>query len=351
MFCTFFPLLLAAVLPHGAYMFGVGSRYATKSLFRPGALSVIATSGTAVDYGGIPHVAVLVDNKKDAQQYYTEVLGMTEDPLGVRVGETRIHLLQFPNPDPIAVDPTYNMSAPPAGYVAAGRPVHAGRDRHVAITLNDLAPLKASLESNKVPYTMSYSGRQALFCRDEYGNGWEFGPPVTYEKATRLFPPYLAPDDPLEGRPISWGGVPHVGLLVSDTPTSKHFYCDVLGMVDETDLRPEALPFPGLFLRCGEQQVHILELPNPDPNTINSRPGHGRDRRTTYSVKSLEPVSIALNKAGIANTAEVLASGESVIYCYDPDANEIMFVEDGNIQVIKEDMINMAPMVPWTRLW
>ena len=29
----------------------------------------------------------------------------------------------------------------------------------------------------------------------------------------------------------------------------------MLGMKDETDLRPVALPFAGLFLRCGEQQV------------------------------------------------------------------------------------------------
>ena len=39
------------------------------------------------------------------------------------------------------------------------------------------------------------------------------------------------------------------------------------------------------------------------------------------------------------------------VYCYDPDANELVFVEDAGIQVIKEDMINNAPMVPWTCLW
>jgi hypothetical protein len=47
---------------------------------------------------------------------------------------------------------------------------------------------------------------QALFCRDKYGNGWEFGPASTYEGATRLFPPYLAPADPTAGARIGWGG-------------------------------------------------------------------------------------------------------------------------------------------------
>lgn len=329
-----------------------------------------ATSGTVVDYGGIPHVAVLVKSKAAAMKYYTETLLMTPSPpLGVRTGETFIHLLELPNPDPISVDPAYNMSAPPPGYVANGRPVHAGRDRHVAITLHSLEPLKASLERNNIPYTMSYSGRQALFCRDEDGNGWEFGPPVTYEKATRLFPPYLAPSDPvITGNNdntatdpplvIGWGGIPHVGLLVADTPVAKHFYCDVLGMVDETDLRPEALPFPGLFLRCGEQQVHILELPNPDPNVVSDRPDFGNDRRTAYSIKNLGPVITALEKEGIPYKTDTIflsdddkEQQQQVLYCKDPDANELMFIEDVNIQVIQEDMINMAPMVPWTRLW
>ena len=174
-----------------------------------------------------------------ARQFYTDVLGMVDDEAAskalecpgacVRVGAQTIELYEIPN-----VDPT------------DGRPVHAGRDRHVAITLNDLAPLKASLESKGVNYTMSYSGRQALFCRDPDGNGWEFGPPTTYEGATRLFPPYLRPEDPTPGAMLGWGGIPHVGLLVSDTARSRAFYCDVLGMADETDLRPVKLPFPGL---------------------------------------------------------------------------------------------------------
>ena len=43
---------------------------------------------------------------------------------------------------------------------------------------------------------------------------------------------------------------------LSAVDRAKAFYCDVLGMRDETDLRPVKLPFAGLFLRCGESQVH-----------------------------------------------------------------------------------------------
>jgi glyoxylase I family protein len=325
----------------------------------------LSTDG--VEYGGIEHVAVLVSDATRARAFYTEVLGMSDDPesaskldvkgSAVRVGQQPIQLLELPNPDPLEVDPGYDMSAPPPGYVAEGRPVHAGRDRHVAITLHDLGPLKESLEAIGHPYTMSYSGRQALFCRDNDGNGWEFGPPVTYAKATRLFPPYLNAAQPSGGAFLGWGGIPHVGLLVADTPRAKAFYCDLLGMKDETDLRPVKLPFAGLFLRCGEQQVHILELPNPDPNVAVARPASGKDRRTAYSVKSLAPVRAALDSEICRHlfgrkwpfTEGTDGGGEAVLYCKDPDANELMFVERPEITPIAE--ADDGPRVPWTRLW
>ena len=322
------------------------------------ATATATTAATAIEYGGIPSVRVLVGDASAALKYYTEVLGMVAEPSApldapgacVRIGAQVIELVELPNPDPVGVDPSYNMSAPPPGYVAEGRPVHAGRDRHVAITLDALAPLKASLEAAGVPYTMSFSGRQALFCRDEYGNGWEFGPPTTYENATRLFPPYLRADDPATASPIlRWGGIPHVGILVSDNEKARDFYCGVLGMVDENDLRPTKLPFPGLFLRCGEQQVHILELPNPDPDAAADRPGAGKDRCTAYTVKDLGPVRAALDAAGIAHEDLTRADGAKALSCRDPDANEQIFVEDKEIQPIME--AKTGPMVPWTRLW
>ena len=161
----------------------------------------------------------------------------------------------------------------------------------------------------------------------------------------------------LGGALLGWGGIPHVGLLVADTPRAKAFYCDVLGMVDETDLRPIKLPFAGLFLRCGESQVHILQLPNPDPNTADTRPASGQDRRTAVSVKSLAPIKAALDGEMCRHlfgtrwgyTEATGAKGEAVVYCKDPDANELMLVERPEITPIAE--ADDGPMVPWTRLW
>jgi len=55
-----------------------------------------------------------------------------------------------------------------------GRPQHGGRDRHVALNVLALAPIQETLNKAGVVYTMSISGRRALFCRDPDGNTLEF---------------------------------------------------------------------------------------------------------------------------------------------------------------------------------
>jgi glyoxylase I family protein len=51
---------------------------------------------------------------------------------------------------------------------------HGGRDRHVALAVDDLAQLQARLDAAGIACTQSRSGRRALFCRDPDGNALEF---------------------------------------------------------------------------------------------------------------------------------------------------------------------------------
>ena len=75
---------------------------------------------------------------------------------------------------------------------------------------------------------------------------------------------------------VTYGGIAHAGVIVSSTEVAFQFYTQVLGMEDETHIRNKKLPFPGAFVRAGEQQIHIMELPNPDP--VDGRPEHGGAR-------------------------------------------------------------------------
>ena len=62
----------------------------------------------------------------------------------------------------------------PNPYENIVRPAHGGRDNHVAFSVEDVMPIKEALDKAGVEYTMSMSGRAAVFCRDPDGNALEF---------------------------------------------------------------------------------------------------------------------------------------------------------------------------------
>mmetsp|Transcript_39054 Transcript_39054/g.97770 ORF Transcript_39054/g.97770 Transcript_39054/m.97770 type:complete len:169 (+) Transcript_39054:97-603(+) len=120
-----------------------------------------------VKYGELQHCGVLVDDVATGVAFYTKVLGMKDvselrpnlpyEGAFLECGANQIHLMKLPDPDP-----------------REGRPEHGGRDRHLAVTVGNLDPLAENLKKNDVVYTMSKSGRRALFCRDPYMNAIEF---------------------------------------------------------------------------------------------------------------------------------------------------------------------------------
>ncbi|MCK5896989.1 MAG: VOC family protein [Cocleimonas sp.] len=115
---------------------------------------------------GIDHVSMVIKDTARALIFYHDILGLpiaTNRPnlpfsgaWMIITDQQQIHLLEVPNPDPLQ------------------RPAHGGRDRHVALRVNDLDSLCKRLEAHKIKFTRSQSGRKALFCRDFDGNTLEF---------------------------------------------------------------------------------------------------------------------------------------------------------------------------------
>ena len=115
--------------------------------------------------------------------------------------------------------------------------------------------------------------------------------------------------------------VHHASLIVSDAEQSLLFYRDILGM--QPTERPD-LGFPGAWLQLGPQQLHLLELDNPDPTT--GRPVHGgRDRHVAMHVDSITVLRDDLEKAGVAYTLSI--SGRKALFCRDRDGNALEFIE------------------------
>ena len=123
--------------------------------------------------------------------------------------------------------------------------------------------------------------------------------------------------------PIHIGALLHAGLLVSDLARAKVFYESVLGLKRIAD-RP-ALPYPGEWYDLGAgQQLHLMNLPNPDAASI--RPGHGgRDRHIALAVRDMAALKSRLDAAGVAYTTS--QSGRAALFCRDPDRNTLEFVE------------------------
>ena len=118
-------------------------------------------------------------------------------------------------------------------------------------------------------------------------------------------------------------GFDHASVLVKDTGRALEFYTGVLGLEQNHD-RPD-LSYPGAWLNLGEGgQIHLIELPNPDP--VTGRPQHGgRDRHTALTVSSLDEVVAELDKAKLTYTLS--SSGRRALFCRDYDGNTLELIE------------------------
>lgn len=114
----------------------------------------------------------------------------------------------------------------------------------------------------------------------------------------------------------------HVSLVIADTQKAVNFYRNVLGL-ELYEARPE-LGFPGAWFTIGDQQIHLLQVPNPDP--VDNRPEHGgRDRHLAMTVDSLSEIEKTLQSNEIVYTRS--HSGRSALFCRDPDGNGVELIQ------------------------
>lgn len=116
---------------------------------------------------GIHHVTFISSDLARSRGFYEGLLGLKVDPKRPLMSfdgvwydvapNQQIHLMLLPNPD-----------------AGVERPLHGGRDRHAAFMVEDVKALASHLLSAGVAFTLSQSGRSALFCRDPDDNALEF---------------------------------------------------------------------------------------------------------------------------------------------------------------------------------
>ena len=117
------------------------------------------------NFQSIHHISFVISNLKSSFVFYNEVLelevdekrpNLSFDGYWFAINETQqIHLLLVDNFDPVK------------------RPEHGGRDRHAAFRVKNIDQIALRLDTYKISYTLSQSGRRALFVRDPDGNTLE----------------------------------------------------------------------------------------------------------------------------------------------------------------------------------
>lgn len=164
-------LILVAPRSQGLFIASIQHNWGVTTAIRGTTCSSLYCAASAdVAYGSIQHCGVLVSDTEASLAFYQEAFGMLDEthlrnPLlpykggWLRAGASQIHLMELNNPDP-----------------TRGRPEHGGRDRHLALTIGpgSLDIIKQRLEKLGCTFTMSKSGRPALFTRDLDGNALEF---------------------------------------------------------------------------------------------------------------------------------------------------------------------------------
>ncbi len=115
----------------------------------------------------------------------------------------------------------------------------------------------------------------------------------------------------------------HLSLIVEDLTIALAFYNKVLGL--EVDNSRPDLGYPGSWLALpGQQQIHLMQLENPDENS--ERPEHGgRDHHVAFAVSSIEDISKSLENLDMMFTKS--KSGRKALFCRDPDGNALEFIE------------------------
>lgn len=107
---------------------------------------------------GFNHVSILVKNAEISLQFYKRILGLTivKRPdlefagywLDIGAGQT-IHLMELDNP-----------------YQKTIKPSHGGRDMHFALQVDSVAEYIEILKVAGIKYSISKSGRKAIFLWD-----------------------------------------------------------------------------------------------------------------------------------------------------------------------------------------
>ncbi|OAH58445.1 glyoxalase [Domibacillus aminovorans] len=119
---------------------------------------------------------------------------------------------------------------------------------------------------------------------------------------------------------ITYEGIHHIGVNVTDLEKAKQFYRDILCL---QELERPPFDFEGAWFAAGEQQIHLLVIPKSQTiradKSLSSREGHFALRIHDYdeTLHWLQSHNVSMLEKPNSK------SGFAQIFCADPDGNLI----------------------------
>ena len=111
------------------------------------------------------------------------------------------------------------------------------------------------------------------------------------------------------------GRLLHAALLVTDLERAKHFYGEVLGLIEKPR---HSFNFDGAWYDLGECELHLIVTPE---NLLAAEDRPRRDCHVAFSIEDYDGTKRALKAAGVDYREGT--SGLAQLFIRDPDGNLI----------------------------
>jgi catechol 2,3-dioxygenase-like lactoylglutathione lyase family enzyme len=110
--------------------------------------------------------------------------------------------------------------------------------------------------------------------------------------------------------------IDHVSVIITDVERSRRFYTQVLGLKEVP--KPKSFDFVALWFDLGNQQLHLLQKPQPD--TISPR-------HFALRVTDVPAARAYFRNLGITAEETTKINQCDRFFVYDPDRNRIEIIQ------------------------
>jgi catechol 2,3-dioxygenase-like lactoylglutathione lyase family enzyme len=110
--------------------------------------------------------------------------------------------------------------------------------------------------------------------------------------------------------------IDHVSVIVTDLARSRHFYRDILGLKEIA--KPRTFDFKVLWFDLGNQQLHLLQKPQPDTRS---------PRHFALRVADVQAARMHFRALGVEIQETTPIPKCDRFFVYDPDGNRIEIIQ------------------------